>query len=42
MGHKDVSMTAKIYTYMVDDVFEQNRQRLEDYARQKNESVQPA
>ena len=42
MGHKDVSITAKIYTHMVDDVFEQNRQRLEDYARQKNESVQLA
>ena len=39
MGHKDISVTAKIYTHMVDDVFEQNRLRLEEYARQKDESV---
>ena len=30
---------AKIYAHMVDDVFEQNRLRLEEYARQKDESV---
>lgn len=35
MGHSDISVTAKIYTHMVDEVFEQNRRRLEQYAQQK-------
>ena len=35
MGHSDISVTAKIYTHMVDEVFEQNRKRLEQYAEQK-------
>lgn len=32
MGHSDISVTAKIYTHMVDEVFEQNRKRLDEYA----------
>ena len=35
MGHSDISVTAKIYTHMVDEVFEQNRKRLAEYANQK-------
>jgi integrase len=35
MGHSDISVTAKIYTHMVDEVFEQNRKRLAEYAQQK-------
>ena len=35
MGHTDISVTAKIYTHMVDEVFEQNRKRLEEYASGK-------
>jgi len=37
MGHSDISVTAKIYTHMVDEVFEQNRKRLADYADEKEE-----
>lgn len=32
MGHSDM---AKIYTHMVDEVFEQNRKRLAEYANEK-------
>lgn len=35
MGHSDISVTAKIYTHMVVEVFEQNRKRLAEYANQK-------
>ncbi len=35
MGHSDISVTAKIYTHMVDEVFEQNRQRLADFTENK-------
>ncbi len=35
MGHSDISVTSKIYTHMVDEVFEQNRKRLEEYANEK-------
>ena len=35
MGHSDISVTAKIYTHMADEVFEQNRKRLAEYANQK-------
>ncbi|MBR1811788.1 MAG: site-specific integrase [Clostridia bacterium] len=35
MGHSDISVTSKIYTHMVDEVFEQNRKRLADYATEK-------
>lgn len=31
MGHSDIQVTAKIYTHMVDEVFETNRQRLQQY-----------
>lgn len=37
MGHSDISVTAKIYTHMVDEVFEQNRKRLAEYAEQKQQ-----
>lgn len=37
MGHSDISVTAKIYTHMVDEVFEQNRKRLAEYANQKEQ-----
>jgi len=37
MGHSDISVTAKIYTHMVDKVFEQNRKRLAEYANQKEQ-----
>lgn len=36
MGHADISVTAKIYTHMVDEVFEQNRKRLAEYADEKD------
>ena len=39
MGHSDISVTAKIYTHMVDEVFEQNRKRLEEYANAKEQRV---
>lgn len=39
MGHSDISVTAKIYTHMIDEVFEQNRKRLEQYANQKNQKA---
>ena len=39
MGHSDISVTAKIYTHMVDEVFEQNRKRLEEYANQKEQKA---
>ena len=42
MGHYDISVTAKIYTHMVDEVFEQNRKRLADYANEKEELSQMA
>ena len=32
-----VSATAKIYTRIVDEVFEQNRKRLQEYAEHKQE-----
>lgn len=35
MGHSDISVTAKIYTHMVDEVFEQNRQRLTEFTENK-------
>ncbi len=35
MGHSDISVTAKIYTHMVDKVFEQNRQRLAEFTKNK-------
>lgn len=35
MGHSDISVTAKIYTHMVDEVFEQNRQRLAKFTANK-------
>lgn len=35
MGHSDISVTAKIYTHMVDEVFEQNRQRLTEFTKNK-------
>jgi len=42
MGHSDISVTAKIYTHMIDEVFEQNRKRLADYADEKEELSQMA
>ena len=42
MGHSDISVKAKIYTHMVDEVFEQNRKRLADYADEKEELSQMA
>lgn len=39
MGHSDISVTAKIYTHMVDEVFEQNRKRLAEYANQKENNT---
>lgn len=33
MGHSDISVTAKIYTHMVDEVFEQNRKRLAEFIK---------
>lgn len=35
MGHSDISVTAKIYTHMVDEVFEKNRQRLAEFTENK-------
>ena len=37
MGHSDISVTAKIYTHMIDEVFEQNRKRLAEYAAFKEQ-----
>jgi len=42
MGHSDISVTAKIYTHMVDEVFEQNRKRLEQYANEKEQQATTA
>ena len=39
MGHSDISVTAKIYTHMVDEVFEQNRQRLANFTSEKFKSA---
>lgn len=39
MGHSDISVTAKIYTHMVDEVFEQNRMRMAQYAVTKSQQV---
>lgn len=39
MGHSDISVTAKIYTHMVDEVFEKNRKRLAEYANQKEQKA---
>ena len=35
MGHADIAVTSKIYTHMVDDVFQENRKRLEKYQNEK-------
>ncbi len=40
MGHSDISVTAKIYTHMVDEVFEQNRARMAQYAVTKSRQVE--
>ena len=40
MGHSDISVTAKIYTHMVDEVFEQNRMRMAQYAVTKSQQVE--
>ena len=37
MGHSDISVTAQIYTHMVDEVFEQNKKRLAEYATFKEQ-----
>lgn len=37
MGHSDISITPKIYTHMVDEVFEQNRKKLGQYTNKKTE-----
>ena len=42
MGHSDISVTAKIYTHMVDEVFEQNRKRLAEYATFKEQRKENA
>lgn len=39
MGHSDISVTAKIYTHMVDEVFEQNRKKLVEYATAKEQKA---
>lgn len=39
MGHSDISVTAKIYTHMIDEVFEQNRQRLAEFTENKFETA---
>jgi len=39
MRHSDISVTAKIYSHMVDEVFEQNRKRLAKYADQKEQKA---
>ena len=40
MGHSDISVTAKIYTHMVDEVFEQYRMRMAQYAVTKSQQVE--
>lgn len=35
IGHSDISVTAKIYIHIVDEVFEQNRQRLAEFNENK-------
>ena len=35
-----ISVTAKIYTHMVDKVFEQNRMRMAQYAVTKSQQVE--
>lgn len=40
MGHSDISVTSKIYTHMADEVFEQNRMRMAQYAVTKFQQVE--
>ena len=40
MGHSDISITAKIYTHMADEVFEQNRARMAQCAVTKSQQVE--
>ena len=40
MGHSDISVTAKIYTHMADEVFEQNRMRMAQCAVTKFQQVE--
>lgn len=42
MGHADISVTAKIYTHMTDEVFEMNRKRLEEFAEEKKKNADMA
>lgn len=39
MGHSDISVTAKIYTHMVDEVFETNRDRLQAFFDDKSQQL---
>lgn len=39
MRHSDISVTAKIYKHMIDEMFEQNRKRLAEYANQKEQKA---
>ena len=38
-GASDISVTAKIYTHMVDEMFEQNRQRLAEFTKNKCKTI---
>lgn len=39
MDHSDILVTAKIYTHMTVEVFEQNRKQLAEYANQKEQKA---
>ena len=39
MGHADISVTSKIYTHMVDEVFDANAKRLEEYHEASNNKI---
>ena len=42
MGHSDKSVTVIIYTHIVDEVFEQNRKQLAEYATFKKQRKENA
>lgn len=39
MGHSDIFAAADIYAHMADEVFEQNKKRLAEYANQKEQKA---
>lgn len=42
LGHKDPNLTAKIYTHLMRERFEEGRERLEAYMAEKRNTASPA